>query len=57
VVALCRTHHSAYDQDGLDLLAFLEPHWRREAAHAVMHLGLAGALRRLGGRRAVDEQA
>jgi hypothetical protein len=51
VVALCRTHHRAYDQAGLDLIAFLEPDWRREAAH-VLHLGLAGALRRLGGREA-----
>ena len=50
VVPLCRTHHRAYDQAGLDVVAFLEPDWRAEAAHAVLHLGLAGALRRLGGR-------
>ncbi|HKE18512.1 MAG TPA: hypothetical protein VKB80_26725 [Kofleriaceae bacterium] len=51
VVALCRTHHRAYDHGGLDLVAFLEPDWRREAAHAVLHLGLARAVRRLSGRR------
>ena len=51
VVPLCRVHHRAYDQGGLDLVAHLEPGWRREAAHAVGHLGLVGALRRLGRRR------
>jgi predicted restriction endonuclease len=56
VVALCRTHHRAYDQAGLDLIAFLEPDWRREVAHAVLHLGLAGALRRLGGRRTTGDE-
>ena len=51
VVPLCRTHHRAYDQGGLDLVAHLEPGWRREVAHAVGHLGLVGALRRLGRSR------
>ena len=51
VVPLCRAHHRAYDQGGLDLVAHLEPGWRRKAAHAVGHLGLIGALRRLGRRR------
>jgi hypothetical protein len=51
VVALCRAHHRAYDAGRLDLVAFLEPRWRAEAAHAVLHLGLAGALRRLSARR------
>ena len=51
VVPLCRVHHRAYDQGGLDLVAHLEPDWRREVAHAVSHVGLVGALRRLGGRR------
>jgi hypothetical protein len=55
VVALCRTHHRAYDRGGLDLVAHLEPQWRREVAHAVGHLGLVGALRRLSGRRSVGE--
>jgi predicted restriction endonuclease len=57
VVALCRTHHRAYDQVGLGLVAFLEPDWRAEVAHAVLHLGLAGALRRLGGRDAGTGEA
>jgi hypothetical protein len=55
VVPLCRTHHRAYDQGGLDLVAHLEPQWRREVAHAVGHLGLVGAQRRLSGCRSVGE--
>jgi hypothetical protein len=35
----------------LALLPYLEPRWRNEIAHAVMHLGLIGAYRRLDGRR------
>jgi hypothetical protein len=56
VVALCRAHHRAYDRGELDLLPHLEPRYRVEIAHAVMHLGLIGALRRLTGRRTVGEQ-
>ena len=55
VVPLCRIHHRAYDQGALDLVAHLEPHWRREVAHAIGHLGLVGAYRRLSGRRTVGE--
>jgi hypothetical protein len=51
VVALCRGHHRAYDRGDLDLVPHLEPAHRREAAHAVEHLGLIGALRRLTGSR------
>jgi hypothetical protein len=51
VVALCRLHHRAYDRGSLDLVPYLEPRFRREAAHAVMHVGLAGALRRIGVQR------
>jgi hypothetical protein len=47
VVALCRLHHRAYDRGRLDLVPYLEPRFRREAAHAVAHVGLAGALRRI----------
>ena len=54
-VPLCRTHHRAHDQGGLDLVAHLEPQWRREVAHAVGHLGLVRAQRRLSGRRSVGE--
>ena len=47
-----RTHHRAYDTGKLELLPYLEPEWRDEVAHAVMHLGLIGAVRRLApGRR------
>jgi hypothetical protein len=47
VVALCRLHHRAYDRGRLDLVPYLEPRFRGEAAHAVIHVGLAGALRRI----------
>jgi hypothetical protein len=56
VVALCRVHHRAYDSGELDLLPYLEPTCRHEIAHAVVHLGLIGALRRLTRRRTVGEQ-
>jgi hypothetical protein len=36
-------HHRAYDTERLDLLSYLEPRWRAEVAHAVLHLGLVGA--------------
>jgi hypothetical protein len=51
VVPLCWMHHRAYDIGRLELLPYLEPRWRAEVAHAVLHLGLAGAYRRLGERR------
>jgi hypothetical protein len=44
--------HRAYDTGRLELLPYLEPRWRREVAHAVLHLGLIGAYYRLGRRRA-----
>jgi hypothetical protein len=48
VVPLCRTPcHRAYDEGRLDLLAHLEPAWRAQIAHAVGHVGLIGALRRI----------
>ena len=52
VVPLCWMHHRAYDTGRLELLPHLEPRWRREVAHAVLHLGLIGAYYRLGRRRA-----
>jgi hypothetical protein len=52
VVPLCWMHHRAYDTGELELLPHLEPRWRDEVAHAVLHLGLIGAVRRLApGRR------
>jgi hypothetical protein len=48
---MCWVHHRAYDTGRLDLLAYLEPRWRTEIAHAVAHLGLIGAYRRLTGGR------
>jgi hypothetical protein len=53
VVPLCWLHHGAYDTGRLDLLRYLERHWRTELAHAVLHLGLIGALRQIRGRRTV----
>jgi hypothetical protein len=50
VVPLCRHHHRAYDRGELDLLPYLEPAWRAQLAHAVGHVGLVGALRRISGR-------
>jgi hypothetical protein len=51
VVPLCRAGdgsgcHHEYDEGDLDLLKLLEPHFREEQAHAVLHLGIAGAFRR-----------
>jgi hypothetical protein len=54
VVPLCWMHHRAYDTGRLDLLAHLEPAWRTEIAHAVSHLSLIGALRRLSPRPAIS---
>jgi hypothetical protein len=50
-VPLCRWHHRAYDRGELDLLPYLEPAWRAQLAHAVGHMGLIGALRRISGTR------
>jgi HNH endonuclease len=49
VVPLCRRCHRAYDRGELDLLPYLEPAWRAQLAHAVGHVGLVGALRRISG--------
>jgi hypothetical protein len=51
VVPLCRSCHRAYDQGRLDLPPHLEPAWRPQLAHAVGHVGLIGALRRISGNR------
>jgi hypothetical protein len=50
-VPLCRIHHRAYDRGELDLLPYLEPAWRAQLAHAVGHVGLIAALRRISGAR------
>ena len=51
VVPACRAHHRAYDRGELDLLPHLEPAWRAQLAHAVGHVGLVAALRRITGTR------
>lgn len=51
VIALCRVCHRRYDSGALDLVAYLEPEHRAEAAHAVQHVGLASALRRISATR------
>jgi len=49
-VPLCRVPcHRAFDRGELDLLPYLEPGWRAQLAHAVGHVGLIGALRRISG--------
>src|SRR5205807_1120006 len=48
---LCRSCHGAYDRGELDLLPFLEPTSRAQLAHAVGHVGLIAALRRITGSR------
>lgn len=53
VIPLCRGQlsgvgcHRLFDEGLLDLIAKLEPAFRAEVAHAVMHLGLEGARVRL----------
>jgi CspA family cold shock protein len=51
VIPACRRCHRAYDAGELDLLPHLEPGWRPQLAHAVGHVGLIGALRRISGNR------
>jgi DNA-binding response OmpR family regulator len=53
-VPCCRLHHRAYDRGELDLLPYLEPAWRAQLAHAVGHVGLLGAFRRITGTRSAD---
>ena len=55
VIRSCRRCHRAYDAGELDLLPYLEPAWRAQVAHAVGHVGLIGALRRISGRSAARE--
>ncbi len=52
VVPLCRHHHDGYDgkpgvAPSLDLLPYLEPHYRDELAFAVQRVGLLSTLRRV----------
>ncbi len=52
VVPLCRKHHDEYDgttghAPSLDLLPWLEPHYRTELAFAVERFGLLSTLRRV----------
>lgn len=54
VVGLCRGHHRAYDDGQLDLLPYLEPHWREELAFAVERFGLRATYQRVTGGRLDD---
>jgi hypothetical protein len=47
VVPLCRSCHRAYDRGELDLLPYLEPGFRAELAHGLLHLGLLRLLGRV----------
>jgi hypothetical protein len=51
VVPCCRVHHRLYDRGELDLLSHLEPRYRAELAHGLLHLGLLRLLRRVTGTR------
>jgi hypothetical protein len=51
VVPLERRCHRSYDRGELDLLPYLEPRYRTELAHGLVHLGLLGLLRRVSGTR------
>jgi hypothetical protein len=51
VVPGCRRCHRLYDTGKLDLLPYLEPHYRPELAHALEHLGLVGLYRRVTNER------
>jgi hypothetical protein len=51
VAPLCRRCHRLYDRGGLDLLSHLEPRYRAELSHGLLHLGLLRLLRRLTGTR------
>jgi hypothetical protein len=52
VVPLCPEHHREFDEGGLDLLGYLEPHYRDELAFAVARVGLVATLRRVTNDRA-----
>jgi hypothetical protein len=51
VVPLDRRCHRGYDRGELDLLPYLEPHYRAELAHALRHVGLIALLGRVSGTR------
>lgn len=50
VVPLCRDCHTAYDQGGLSILEYLEPHEREILAYAVQRYGLLRTLQRVTGQ-------
>jgi hypothetical protein len=50
VVPLCRQCHEDFD-DGMDLLPYLEPAWRDSQEWAAGAVGLASAMRSIGGER------
>ncbi len=51
VIPLCRACHDAYDAGRLDILPYLEPHWREHLAFAVARFGLIRTLERVTNRR------
>lgn len=51
VVPLCPACHRDFDDGDLDLLPYLEPHWREQVARAVEAVGLMAALKRITKRR------
>ena len=61
VIPLCPEHHRLYDDPigtgGIDLLPFLEPHYRAELAYAVERVGLLTTLRRVTNDRSAGADA
>lgn len=53
IVPLCRSCHDDYDHNRLELLPILQDRdgFLKEQAHAVLHLGIAGAFERTTGYR------
>jgi hypothetical protein len=47
VIPLCPAHHRDFDENALDLLPYLEPHWRDHLAFAVARHGLLATLKRV----------
>ena len=57
VVPLRRDQHRLFDAGELDLLPYLEPHFRVELAYAVERVGLLATLRQVTGRRWTEDAA
>lgn len=57
VIPLCPDCHRQYDDEHLDIAAYLEPYWREEVAFAVVRIGFFPTLRRITNHRWTIEEA